>query len=199
MPWRCYRKGTTSEVPRRLLGRFLLRFRARRTLQHLEEDCLQGDRPVRGRRPERVSRALPSTAWPPLADGCGDRPGVGGVAPGTPHWGPRKLLDLMLRRHRQWEVPAISLEKTKQHFSGLFETYGLPNRIRTENGSPFASSTLPWLSRRSVWFIMLGICPELIEAGERANSRSWASRAGNRRTGSGRRPGGLVCTGPLTA
>ena len=24
------------------------------------------------------------------------------------HWGPRKLLDLMQRRHRQWELPAVS-------------------------------------------------------------------------------------------
>jgi len=25
-----------------------------------------------------------------------------------PHWGPRKLLDLMQRRHRQWQLPAVS-------------------------------------------------------------------------------------------
>ena len=39
--------------------------------------------------------------------------------------------------------PAISLEKTFGHFSQLFETYGLPNRIRTDNGVPFASYGLP--------------------------------------------------------
>ena len=159
-----------------------------------------------------------------------------------PHWGPRKLLDLMHRRHRQWELPAVStvarilarqglvqtrrrhrrahpgcpkstpqgpndiwgadykgqfrlkdgrycfpltvsdlasryllgcdahpevsLEKTKQHFSGVFETYGLPNRIRTDNGTPFASNALARLSQLSGWFIKLGIYPELIEPGE---------------------------------
>jgi hypothetical protein len=61
--------------------------------------------------------------------------------------------------------PAISLEKTQQHFTRLFQAYGLPNRIRTDNGSPFASSALARLSRLSVWFIRLGIYPELIEPG----------------------------------
>ena len=62
--------------------------------------------------------------------------------------------------------PAISLERTQQHFRGLFETYGLPNRIRTDNGVPFASSALGRLSQLSVWFIKLGIYPELIEPGK---------------------------------
>ena len=59
--------------------------------------------------------------------------------------------------------PAISLEKTQQHFSRLFQAVGLPNRIRTDNGSPFASSALARLSQLSVWVIKLGIYPELIE------------------------------------
>jgi putative transposase len=62
--------------------------------------------------------------------------------------------------------PAISMERTIQHFVRLFETYGLPNRIRTDNGTPFASSALARLSQLSVWFIKLGIYPELIEPGE---------------------------------
>ncbi len=159
-----------------------------------------------------------------------------------PHWGPRKLLDVMQRRHQQWELPAvstaarilareglvtarrrfrrahpgcpktvpqgpndiwaadykgqfrlkngqycfpltvsdlasryllgcdahpaISLERTQQHFRRLFQAYGLPNRIRTDNGVPFASSALARLSQLSVWFIKLGIYPELIEPGK---------------------------------
>ena len=131
-----------------------------------------------------------------------------GLRKAHPHWGPRKLLDLMQRRHRRWEVPAVStaarilareglacakrgyrrahpgcpqsrpeepndvwaadykgqfrlkdgrycfpltvsdlasryllgwdahpevsLERTLGHFRGLFETYGLPKRIRTD-------------------------------------------------------------------
>ena len=62
--------------------------------------------------------------------------------------------------------PAISLEKTFTHFTQLFETYGLPNRIRTDNGVPFASNALARLSQLSVWFIKLGIYPELIEPGK---------------------------------
>jgi len=62
--------------------------------------------------------------------------------------------------------PAISLEKSFAHFKGLFETYGLPHRIRTDNGVPFASNALARLSQLSVWFIKLGIYPELIEPGK---------------------------------
>ena len=159
-----------------------------------------------------------------------------------PSWGSRKLLDLMHRRHRSWELPAastaslilarhglvrsrrhhrrahpgcpqtvavepndvwaadykgqfrlrngrdcfpltvsdlasryllgcdahpeISMERTIQHFTWLFRTYGLPNRIRTDNGVPFASNALARLSHLSAWWIKLGIYPELIEPGE---------------------------------
>ena len=62
--------------------------------------------------------------------------------------------------------PAISLEKSFRHFKGLFATYGLPQRIRTDNGVPFASNALARLSQLSVWFIKLGIYPELIEPGK---------------------------------
>jgi transposase InsO family protein len=62
--------------------------------------------------------------------------------------------------------PEVSLEKSWQYFKWLFATYGLPRRIRTDNGVPFASSALARLSQLSVWFIKLGIYPELIEPGE---------------------------------
>ena len=62
--------------------------------------------------------------------------------------------------------PAISLEKTFRYFTTVFHSYGLPNRIRTDNGTPFASNALARLSQLSVWFIKLGIYPELIEPGE---------------------------------
>jgi len=48
--------------------------------------------------------------------------------------------------------PTISLKKTFRHFTQLFETYGLPKRIRTDNGVPFASNALARLSQLSVWF-----------------------------------------------
>jgi putative transposase len=48
-------------------------------------------------------------------------------------------------------------------FERLFREYGLPRAIRTDNGTPFASVGLARLSRLSVWWIKLGIHPELIE------------------------------------
>ena len=51
----------------------------------------------------------------------------------------------------------------KPVFQRLFQEYGLPRIIRTDNGVPFATVTLGRLSRLSVWWIRLGIFPELIE------------------------------------
>jgi transposase InsO family protein len=61
---------------------------------------------------------------------------------------------------------AISLNETKSHFTRLFHEYGLPQRIRTDNGVPFASNALARLSTLSVWWIKLGIYPEQIERGK---------------------------------
>ena len=43
---------------------------------------------------------------------------------------------------------------------------GLPQRIRTDNGVPFATNTLARLSSLSAWWVRLGILPELIEPGK---------------------------------
>jgi len=53
----------------------------------------------------------------------------------------------------------------KAVFKKLFEQYGLPKKIRTDNGNPFASNALGRLSRLSAWWIRLGIIPELIQPG----------------------------------
>jgi putative transposase len=48
----------------------------------------------------------------------------------------------------------------------VFREYGLPTRIRSDNGVPFAGPTaLARLSRLSVWWIRLGIQRELIQPG----------------------------------
>jgi len=52
-----------------------------------------------------------------------------------------------------------------QVFEATFKEYGLPERIRTDNGVPFATHALARLSALSVWFIRLGIYPEFIEPG----------------------------------
>src|SRR5690606_20371501 len=51
-------------------------------------------------------------------------------------------------------------------FKRLFCIYELPQRIRTDNGTPFASVALHGLSRLSVYFIKLGIECDRIEPGQ---------------------------------
>jgi putative transposase len=51
-------------------------------------------------------------------------------------------------------------------FEKNFEIYGLPDVIRSDNGSPFASSTAPMgLSKLSAWWVSLGIRLDRIEPG----------------------------------
>jgi transposase InsO family protein len=56
-------------------------------------------------------------------------------------------------------------EATRRRFERAFADYGLPDRIRSDNGPPFASTGLAGLSRLSVWWIRLGIVPERIALG----------------------------------
>jgi len=56
-----------------------------------------------------------------------------------------------------------TLEATRPEFARLFRRYGLPERIRSDNGTPFASNALGRLSTLSVWWVQLGIWPDLIE------------------------------------
>jgi len=58
---------------------------------------------------------------------------------------------------------APTIEGSRPVFERLFRQYGLPERLRTDNGTPFASSALGRLSTLSVWWIRLGIGPDLIE------------------------------------
>ena len=57
-------------------------------------------------------------------------------------------------------------QQTQEAFKSLFQEYGLPWRIRTDNGVPFASRSPGGLSRLSKWWIRLGITPERIEPGK---------------------------------
>lgn len=53
----------------------------------------------------------------------------------------------------------------RDSFEQLFSRYGLPEIIRSDNGSPFASTGAAGLSRLSVWWILLGVELELIAPG----------------------------------
>ena len=59
-------------------------------------------------------------------------------------------------------VLSTAIELARPIFLRLFQEYGLPHIIRTDNGVPFATTALGRLSTLSVWWIRLGIVPELI-------------------------------------
>jgi hypothetical protein len=54
---------------------------------------------------------------------------------------------------------------TRARFARAFAEYGLPTGLRSDNGTPFASTGLGGLSRLSVWWLQLGIRPERILPG----------------------------------
>jgi putative transposase len=56
-------------------------------------------------------------------------------------------------------------EHIKPVFEAAFREYGIPIAIRTDNGSPFATTTVGGLSRLSIWWLKLGIIPERIRPG----------------------------------
>jgi putative transposase len=58
------------------------------------------------------------------------------------------------------------VELAKPVCTHLCKEYGLPKRIRTDNGVPFATNTLARLSTLSAWWVRLGILPEFIEPGK---------------------------------
>ena len=57
-------------------------------------------------------------------------------------------------------------EETRAAFRRIFQEFGLPWRIRTDNGVPFATTATGGLSRLAIWWITLGIFPERIEPGK---------------------------------
>lgn len=61
---------------------------------------------------------------------------------------------------------STAVAEAKPVFTRLFKEYGLPKRIRTDNGVPFATNTLARLSSLSAWWVRLGILPEFIEPGK---------------------------------
>lgn len=60
---------------------------------------------------------------------------------------------------------ARTSEDTRRRFQRAFAEYGLPDRIRSDNGTPFAGIGLGRLSRLAIWWMRLGIVPERIAPG----------------------------------
>lgn len=66
--------------------------------------------------------------------------------------------------HSRYLLEVRALEGTvgaraRPFFERAFRQYGLPQTLRTDNGSPFATTGLGRLSALSVWWIKLGIRP----------------------------------------
>jgi putative transposase len=59
-----------------------------------------------------------------------------------------------------------AVHAAKPVFTRIFKEYGLPQRIRSDNGVPFATNSLARLSALSAWWVRLGVLPELIEPGK---------------------------------
>lgn len=59
----------------------------------------------------------------------------------------------------------VAEEYARPAMQKLFEAYGLPKVIRSDNGPPFATNGLAGLSRLSAWWLRLGIVAERIKPG----------------------------------
>lgn len=60
---------------------------------------------------------------------------------------------------------AISGAQVQNVLKQLFEEFGLPHAIRSDNGVPFAGCGITGLTRVAVWLIQLGVIPERIRTG----------------------------------
>lgn len=60
-------------------------------------------------------------------------------------------------------LTSTTVEESRPVFVRAFQEYGLPTRIRSDNGVPFATQALGRLSALSVWWIRLGVLPDLTE------------------------------------
>lgn len=62
-------------------------------------------------------------------------------------------------------LPGPRYNPTRRCLERIFREYGLPDAIRFDNGTPFASRCIGGLSRLMIWLILLGIIPERIGKG----------------------------------
>ena len=63
-------------------------------------------------------------------------------------------------------LTSTAVQEAKPVFARIFKKYGLPRRIRTDNGVPFATNTLARFSSLSAWWVRLSVLPELTGPGK---------------------------------
>ena len=90
-------------------------------------------------------------------------------------------------------MEATTAPEVKKVFQELFEKYGLPKVIRSDNGTPFASSNgVLGLTTLSAWWIFLGIIPDRTDPGTPTQNGSHERMHGDlSREIQGKVPGGI--------
>lgn len=122
-------------------------------------------------RPRRRAKRTPASTDPlghataPNVVWCIDF--KGDFAVGTSRCYPLTITDAYSR----YLIACIALPNTKtktviRALLAVFREFGLPDRIRSDNGSPFASPAPCGLSELSIWWTRLGIVHERIEPGQ---------------------------------
>jgi putative transposase len=102
----------------------------------------------------------PNTVW------CADYKGWFRTGDGT-RIDPLTISDAYSRYlFRCQALKAADYAHSKPVFEAAFREYGLPERLRTDNGAPFGSNGESGLTGLMVWWIKLGIVPEHIAPGK---------------------------------
>ena len=79
------------------------------------------------------------------------------------HWGLTRERRRRIRKGVSILRPA--LQAARLAFQDIFQEYGIPRVIRSDNGSPFGSTGALGLTLLSAWWVKLGIRVEFIEPG----------------------------------
>lgn len=118
----------------------------------------------RRRRVPPVPVALPGGVFP-NEEWCADFKGWRRTGDGQ-RFEPLTICDSASRMLLRCQIVAHPDTTTVQAiFDAAFREFGLPHRIRTDNGPPFVSVAVGGLSRLSVWWLQLGIMPQRIAPG----------------------------------
>jgi putative transposase len=62
-------------------------------------------------------------------------------------------------------LPSTKTVEVRPAFEAVFRAFGVPEAIRTDNGSPFASTAIHGLAPLNVWWMQLGIVHQRIRPG----------------------------------
>lgn len=118
------------------------------------------------RRTSRIASEPLAHAGAPNSVWCADYKGWFRTADGR-RMEPLTISDAYSRyRFRCQALSAANYAHSKPVFEAAFREYGLPERLRTDNGAPFGSNGESGLTGLTVWWIKLGITPEHIAPGK---------------------------------